>query len=309
MKKMSKIFASVVATALIVFGSCSKDNSGNEPDPLPEIELDTDPATAYFTYAAGTANIEVFSNDMWTATVNSDAAAWCSVSPASGNGDGIATITVTANTIPSGGNRTATVSFTIEDVTKTVNVTQEVIAATAITQCLWNGSAWVDGYVTTHDYPFDDPSTTIGLGWSGNQSWGEWLFFEGAVSDKDGRANTAAITSVAPSAVQTCKDLGEGWYLPAYEELYNLSFANPAWGWGDVAPSPLNGLSGAEILGEVPSGTDKMYWSSTEFKNHEGRWVSTYDTPEGLGTGVKTRGEIAYRFKTNEDWIRCVWRP
>jgi hypothetical protein len=59
--------------------------------------------TSYFTYAAGMADIQVYCNDLWTATVDAAAAAWCSVSPVSGNGDGFVTITVTANTIPSGG--------------------------------------------------------------------------------------------------------------------------------------------------------------------------------------------------------------
>ncbi|MDR1116580.1 MAG: DUF4988 domain-containing protein [Tannerella sp.] len=74
------------------------------------------------------------------------------------------------------------------------------------TQCGFDGSSWVDCYVTTYAYPFDNNTTSNYVQWSGNGT----DHYDGARSDKDGRANTAVISSQGTSAVQLCKDLGTG---------------------------------------------------------------------------------------------------
>jgi hypothetical protein len=307
---------SILLALLITLTGCSSDNNNNNngDDPLPEIELDVEPATGYFTYVANTIDVEVYCNDAWTATVDAAAAAWCSVSPASGSGDGFLAITVTANLIPTQGVRTATVTITADDVTKTVAVTQEVILTTLCEACLWDATAaegagtWVDGYVTTNDYPFDEAGDFIGQPWNGVE-WGDWRYYEGAVSDRDGRANTAAIESTGESAVQTCKDLGEGWYLPAYEELYNISAGNATFAAGMAGQPPLNGRSGKNLL---TTAGEEYYWSSTEFLNHTGRYSLTERagmSPEAAAIYVNHNGDVVCDWKTSVCPFRCVWRP
>jgi hypothetical protein len=147
--------------------------------------------------------------------------------------------------------------------------------------------------VTTNAYPFDN-ATTITVNWMG----GNTTYYSGATSDKDGRTNTAAITgSTGTSAVQLCKNLGCGWYLPAYEELYAMSSGS--------ASTYSNNRDGAGIL------TGDYHWSSSEIYNNGGR-SSTNDT--GLQTHamvVSTGGSLGYNLKDNSSLydVRCAWRP
>jgi hypothetical protein len=298
----------VMAAAVVALSNCKKDdNGGNGGDPdLPDLELEVEPATSYFTYAAGTADIEVYCNDAWTATVDAAAAAWCSVSPASGDGEGFVAITVTNNTVPPGSTRAATVTFTSGDLTQTVAVTQEVIPTAFCEKCLWDdakdeGEEWVDGYITSTFYPYDEATTHIGTNlWSGNGD----TYYEGAVSSVNGRANTAAIPSTAGSIVQRCKDLGAGWYLPAYEEYYNMSSAD-ADGGRITKADPLNGLSGANLLTIVAE--DKFHYSSTEAYNNGGRCTSADEGDKNKLVMVSPSG---YTLPAEKGWngnARCAW--
>jgi hypothetical protein len=312
---------SILLALLITLTGCSGDDDNNNnnnggDDPL-DVELEVERATSQFTYAAGTEDLEVYATDPWTAAVNA-AATWCTVSPASGNGDGYITITVTPNANPLSEARSATITLTSEDLTATVAVTQEVIQTTVCTQCLWDGEAWVDGRVTATNFPFDTTTAETDVPWSGVDDWGAWIN-HGATSDKDGRANTAKITSVAGSAAQICKDLGEGWYLPAYEELYNLSTASPIWG-GLVGQSPLNGLTAAGLIVAPTTYAEPegiLYWSSTEFGEQEGR-LDFGGSQESITLGAEHScavscsyiGNSPYSYKTNANMLlQCVWRP
>jgi hypothetical protein len=277
----------------------------------PEPALDVTPtSTGVVPSAGGTYDITVTGNVEWTVTV-APANAWCSVSPASGNGNGAVTITVTPYTDPVGDNRSANVTFTDgAALTKTVAVTQErssTPAATLCELCLWDGATWVDGYVTTNDYPFDEAGNFTGVSWNGLNEWGAWIYYEGAVSDRDGRANTAAIESAGESAIQICKNLGEGWYLPAYEELYNISAGNAAWAAGLASQPPSNGRSGKNLL---TTAGEEFYWSSTEFKDHTGRYaITSLSDPEARAIYVNHAGDMVGDWKTGNCPIRCVWRP
>jgi hypothetical protein len=276
----------------------------------PEPTLDVTP-TSYenVSSAGGTQDITVTGNVEWTAQASAD---WLELSPASGNGNGNVTITVTPYTDPVGDNvRSANVTFTAGDLTATVSVTQErsQIQATLCPQCLWDAAAadgagaWVDGYVT---------DTIPNLDWDGT-GWEAWIV-RGATSDRDGRANTAKITALAGTAVQYCKDLGAGWYLPAYEELYNISAGTPRWGYflTDPPTTPLNGRAGAGLL----NFNYGAVFSSTEYENIEGRWrtIIAYPTypysgfPAATAISVTTHGEMYNEFKNNHSFV-CVWRP
>jgi hypothetical protein len=171
------------------------------------------------------------------------------------------------------------------------------VPTTLCTACCHNGAAWVDCYVTTNAYPFDNNSTTITVNWMG----GNTTYYSGAASDKDGRTNTAAITgSAGTSAVQLCKNLGCGWYLPAYEELQNMSARQH-----ESYPS-LNGFSGANLLA-TPTG---YYWSSTEWYRNGGRYNTTDEGHKLNVPIVNTNGHISNVGKGNASYyVRCAWRP
>jgi hypothetical protein len=168
---------------------------------------------------------------------------------------------------------------------------------TLCTQCCWDGGskAWVDCYVTMNAYPFDNNTTNTAVVWSGNGS----AFCSGASgpgSDKNGRANTASIRSTGISAVQLCKDLGVGWYLPAYEELYAMS--------SGAARTSSNNRVGANVLA-LPRG---YFWSSTEYYDNKGSYLDI-----SHGDGVYARivdhtGLLGFWSKTGRRYVRCAWR-
>jgi hypothetical protein len=188
----------------------------------------------------------------------------------------------------------ATVPLTSGTIARTVAVTQEAPPTTLCKQCCWDGAAatWVDCYVTTHAYPFDNNTTNTKVVWSGNGA----TYYDGARSDRNGSANTAAISSTGLSAVQLCKDLGTGWYLPAYEELVNMSDGS--------TNAPLNGLSGAGLL-TVPNAS---YWVSTELNNNGGR-ISTSGTGYQIyAVIVYTGGGLYGNSKTDDGYVRCARR-
>jgi hypothetical protein len=163
---------------------------------------------------------------------------------------------------------------------------------TACTACCWSGSTWVNCYVTTNAYPFDNTSTNTNVGWSGNGT----NYYSDARSDRNGRANTAAISSTGTSAVQICKNLGTGWYLPAYEELVNMSSAE--------YDSPLNGKSGANLL--VPGA---YYWSSTEYYDNGGRFSYSDTSDQNYTITVSSKGSLSNYLKNYNGLLRCAWRP
>jgi hypothetical protein len=167
---------------------------------------------------------------------------------------------------------------------------------TLCTQCGWDGAAWVDCYVTTNAYPFDNASNTT-VQWIGNDNI---TYFDGARSDKNGRANFTVITSstvtiAATSAVGLCNALGTGWYLPAYEELVNMSEG--------VVASPLNGREGACIL------DDFVHWSSTELFDNPGRVSSNRQDWQHQIVYVYPNGDTSRWSKNSPGNVRCAWRP
>jgi hypothetical protein len=130
--------------------------------------------------------------------------------------------------------------------------------------------------------------------WSGNGN----THYEGARSDRNGRANTGAIASTGTSAVQVCKDLGTGWYLPAYEELVNMSAGE------GVIIRPLNGLAGANLLTAPNLG----HWSSTEYYNNGGRETSSTTSDQKSACVGYTQGFADHLTKSYQLPVRCVWR-
>jgi hypothetical protein len=172
------------------------------------------------------------------------------------------------------------------------------MGTTLCTQCCHNGAGWVDCYVTTN------PVSTAAE-WSGNGNnfypYASDAYPRGTSADSDGRYNTSAITSTGASAVQLCKDFNTGWYLPAYEELVNMSSATQSSG---DAKKPQNGLAGANIL---KSGT---HWSSTElYRSNIRNTLSTDNNDMSVAVGVQADGSIVSSGnKMEKRLVRCVFR-
>jgi hypothetical protein len=203
---------------------------------------------------------------------------------------GTFTITAPNNVDASAGEAYAFVS---DDAGNMVMRTLELafIPTTLCTQCCYNGSNWTNCYVTATAYPFDDNTTNTSVNWSGNEK----TYYNGALSDKNGRANTAAISSQVGSAVQVCKDLGANWYLPAYEELYAMSSGN--------ANAASNNRAGAGIL------TNAYYWSSTELYNNAGRYsYSDMSVYYDFAVLVYPIGTLEGYGKLGNFHVRCAWR-
>ena len=93
------------------------------------------------------------------------------------------------------------------------------------------------------------------LQWSSDEA--EWKRFVGADNQTDGAVNMAIIKSISGweskyPAFKWCADLGEGWYLPAKEELLTI-YSNKA-------------AIDANLTGQLSS---SWYWSSTEYDYHD----------------------------------------
>jgi hypothetical protein len=147
--------------------------------------------------------------------------------------------------------------------------------------CCYNGSSWVNCYVTIYAYPFNDNSSDVRIQWSGNGN----TYYPGAYYSMDGRRNTAAISSTGESAVQACKDLGNGWYLPAYEELANMI--------------------GTSCFDNGPS---SYYWSSTEYYGNDGRFSTNLTIERDDAVRINLSGTLNDGNKTLIRYVRCAWQ-
>jgi hypothetical protein len=169
------------------------------------------------------------------------------------------------------------------------------VPTTVCHNCCWDGDTWVDCHVTTNAFPFNTDLTNTTIQWSSTTTYNQ-----GARSDMDGRANSNAVpapTYPGTYAVQLCKDLGEGWYLPAYEELINMSTGR--------LYSPLNGMSGTGLLNSPPN---SYYWSSTEAYMNHGRYSRTEAQNQYTIVIVYSDANMSHINKANKEYVRCVWR-
>jgi hypothetical protein len=162
------------------------------------------------------------------------------------------------------------------------------IPTTLCTACCYDGSSWVDCYVTTN-------AVSKNAQWTGKGN----TYYPGASSDRNGRANFTAITAstlnyTPASAVGLCKALGDGWYLPAYEELHAMS--------SGMASGYSNNLPGASIL------TDGAHWSSTEIYNNSGRYTRPGEDHQVQAVLIFGDGAAMYDFKLVSYYVQCAWR-
>jgi hypothetical protein len=170
---------------------------------------------------------------------------------------------------------------------------------TLCSKCCYTSSSTVspaDCYVTTNAYPFTSTATT--------RSWigGGLDYVSTANSPFDGRANTNELKNFRSTsgAVGICLSLGDGWYLPAYEELENMSAGSHA----SYYP-----YSGCHATGNCPNllaTPADYYWSSTEYTSNKGRYSGSAQTS---AVRVGTAGRLTTGGKTSTNYVRCAWRP
>jgi hypothetical protein len=215
-------------------------------------------------------------------------------------------------------------------VTAANNYTLYIAPATTYCElCCWNGPAsyagtntWVSCTVTAQPYPFHNSATpTItGVTWLDGTYTHHYPGAAATYSDVDGRRNTDVIlldASASVSAAQVCRDLGADWYLPAFEELINMSAGTFVGSTVTAGVSstysylPMNSLSGAKLLAPPPPespGTIAYYWSSTEENSHgrRGRVTGLHNDQAIL---IGHNGGVYSATKRYGYRVYCVRRP
>jgi hypothetical protein len=132
------LFLMMTAAAAITFAGCGEDEP--EIQPSLSISLENIPATV----SAGSYSVAITCNVSWTAAVNTGAVDWCTVSPASGTGDGVVTVAVAANATDAA--RTAIITFSAGTVNGTASITQQNTPPHAAGTMTWTfgGQTWSD---------------------------------------------------------------------------------------------------------------------------------------------------------------------
>jgi len=128
--------SSRTATVTVSGGGITKTYVLTQTGSTPTASLSLSAATGSAGAAAGTASVGVTSNVAWTAATN--AATWCTVSPASGSNNGTLSVNYTANS--STVSRSATVTVSGGNITRTYVLTQSGIAAPTCSDGIQNGN-------------------------------------------------------------------------------------------------------------------------------------------------------------------------
>jgi uncharacterized protein (TIGR02145 family) len=114
------IIESRAATVTFTSGTLSRTLAVAQAAGEPTLSVNS--TGIYAQKTSGSHTIAVTSNTTWTATVNTQAAGWCTLANAAATGNGTVTVGVAAN--PTVETRAATVTFSAGTLTRTVNVTQ-----------------------------------------------------------------------------------------------------------------------------------------------------------------------------------------
>jgi hypothetical protein len=278
--------------AAFVFAGCGGDDDVPAPDVPPEPDLPiiypvnspyllVTPTNIPTIQSAGTYGITVTSSVTWTATVNAESAAWCTVSPATGTGSGSVTMNVAEYL--DAGIRSATITVASGTLTKTVAVTQQPqrdtppYAASAQTWTFGN-QTWSDAIrcPECNKETFERSSNLDPLCRSYTADGKTWYYynFDYVYFNK---------SALCPSP----------WRVPAKEDFETLvgntdnSTLINAWGYGGLAYKSFVTYMGSAF-----------YWSSTEYIGSQVFYL-TYSSGYGdLGVSV-TYGEYGHQ-------IRCV---
>jgi uncharacterized protein (TIGR02145 family) len=259
------------ATVTVTAGTLTKQVVVTQAAAAPALSIDK--ATIAATVAAATYTLTVTSNLAWTVAVNSGATAWCSVSPAAGNGNGAVTISVIDNN-KHAATRVATLFVTAGTLTRQMTVAQAALASPT--------------YAATDEFwPIDNVSKSIHQLWSDVITVPECNKSDFVGSAADCRKNSGYVgyfyswhyvnekpTTLCPSP----------WRVPTNADFVALNNA-----LNSVAADFVTVWHGA--FGGLALGTDTYsrdeygyYWSSTEQSGTGGYSLSfnaTTATPSG----------------------------
>ena len=192
--KTSRLFPLILALAVLV--ACSEDSK--EILDTPSFSLDK--ATLEFDYTAGSQELTVQTTGSWT--ISSTDESWCTVTPASGSGEGIVTVSVTE--IPEEAtSRGARLLVTSDGLTLSVNVIQAFnpnyfrIEPTEI--ALSPGACDFDITVISHSRAYeitivDDWITEVSR--SGNAFTGETVRFHAEANPSEDASSRHGVVSV-----------------------------------------------------------------------------------------------------------------
>jgi uncharacterized protein (TIGR02145 family) len=206
----------------------------------------------YLITAAGTAGsytVGVTSTMAWTASVNNEAATWCTFDATSGTGNGTVTVNVIAN--QTGVQRAATVTFTAGILTRAVYVTQ---AASLVPPYAASAQTWTFGSQTWSDAihipACNKSSFTNDYNYPQCRSYTEngttWYYYNWPYINAN-----AAMLCPSPWRVPTQSDIST--LISALGGNYTYQSSN-VWGYGGGA----NGNSMDNV------GSMDIYWSATE---------------------------------------------
>ncbi len=134
--------------------------------------------------------------------------------------------------------------------------------------------------------------STSFLQWSSDKTERERLI--GADSKTDGAYNMAVVKAIPGwetkyPAFKWCADLGEGWYLPAIEELRVFTLNDAV---HDAVNRTLSARGGTKLFDR---GTREWYWSSTESdEQFDGAFCAWYVGMYRGGTGSNSKHDCNY---------------
>jgi uncharacterized protein (TIGR02145 family) len=273
---MKKILTLMIAAA-VVFAGCDKksddDGNGNgsgsgNGNGSQDAALSIDKATINAAYTAGSYSVAVTSNTTWTAAVSADAT-WCTVSPASGTGNGTVAVNVAEN--PSLVERAATVTIAAGLLSQAVAVAQD---ACPPPQYAASTQTWTIGEQTWSDAiqipacdktSFTDSNTDPHCR-SYTYYNKKWYYYNWPY--------------VSQNAVQLCPS---PWRVPTNTDFCNLDkalFSTTTCTWRSGVPqsditdkyvTAWGGTNGGTANGSSVYGmnSDAYYWSSTAGGNDE----------------------------------------
>ncbi|MDR0510378.1 MAG: SUMF1/EgtB/PvdO family nonheme iron enzyme [Rikenellaceae bacterium] len=272
--KIGNLF--VLGAAMAIAAASCKRNSSSESDPT----LNVNPATIDLVSShAGDTTFAITSNRAWTA-VSSES--WCTVSPASGNGDVTITVTLEANTGHTA--KSATITISAGAVMKTVVVNQPpMIVAELFTQGVFiMGSPDSEPYrvisceaqhevTLTHDFYMSRYEIT-------NAQYAEFLNANG-VDDTGKKADIQNDEVLIIDAATTSIDYGVAWSGDKWEPKPgkgNHAVSNVTW-YGAKAYATWVG-------GSLPTEAQWEYMCRGEYPN---KATETATLPFGVGDGTK----------------------
>jgi endoglucanase len=255
---------------ILVFAVCGVPSgyacSGDNPEPAPELTVSLEALS--FAHAAETKTFHIKSNARWTVVANE---AWCTVSPASGEGGGTAKVdaSVTANDVALA--RQATLTVKAGALSKTVAVTQdgrsfltvspgsvpvsaegeiisiEVQASGDFT--VGASAAWI----TAGSYANSKQSFTVAANGSVASREGKITFTQGALKEEVAVMQRGAALSIpadkagmSNDAVPLAAKMNYGWNIGNTLEAYNGAVPSEvAWGNPKVSKPLIDAVKAA----------------------------------------------------------------